>query len=428
MEESAVSHNLATYIPMENVENLERYRPGGYHPVIPGDKLHDGRYTILSKLGYGGYSTVWMARSVPLQRLVALKIVIADESAASGEGEIRSLLRGHPGVQQLFDTFSLCGPNGTHRCFVSEPGGYSVDISKDARPWLFPLAVARAIAAQMVHATAFVHSHGIVHGDLHLNNWLLRIPFDLDALTDAQYLARYASATRPVQRLDGQPLSACIPPRVAYARGIGKTCSELRLADAGVLLADFGAAWCPAETDVYHLCTPPAYLPPEAALETLGPMGPGADIWTLAVSLYAVFARGRLIEELCDSEHDAFAQHVCLLGSEQPPLVAWLDAWSTRAEYFDAQGNWEPRRPTGASDPLEARLLALRDERRDFDKHAGVELCDEEFAHLSEMLRYMLRWEPAERLPADALMRARWMRDWGLPAKEAVDSNTKKST
>lgn len=43
-------------------ENFLDYRPGGYHPVTLGDTLQDGRYKIHHKLGYGGFSTVWVAR------------------------------------------------------------------------------------------------------------------------------------------------------------------------------------------------------------------------------------------------------------------------------------------------------------------------------------------------------------------------------
>jgi hypothetical protein len=54
------------------VENLEAYRPGGYHPLYLGDHLHNQRYTILRKLGYGSYSTVWLARD---QRCVFAAII-----------------------------------------------------------------------------------------------------------------------------------------------------------------------------------------------------------------------------------------------------------------------------------------------------------------------------------------------------------------
>jgi serine/threonine protein kinase len=43
-------------------ENAARYKPGGYHPVKLGDKLGTDRYQILHKLGYGGFSTVWLAK------------------------------------------------------------------------------------------------------------------------------------------------------------------------------------------------------------------------------------------------------------------------------------------------------------------------------------------------------------------------------
>ncbi len=45
-----------------DAEPLRRYRPGGYHPIHLGDQLKDGRYKILHKVGWGGYSTTWAAR------------------------------------------------------------------------------------------------------------------------------------------------------------------------------------------------------------------------------------------------------------------------------------------------------------------------------------------------------------------------------
>jgi serine/threonine protein kinase len=34
---------------------------GGYHPVCLGDTFKNGRYKIHHKLGFGGFSTVWLA-------------------------------------------------------------------------------------------------------------------------------------------------------------------------------------------------------------------------------------------------------------------------------------------------------------------------------------------------------------------------------
>ena len=43
-------------------EDLEDYCKGGYHPVEPGQEYKDGRYTVVRKLGWGHFSTVWLAR------------------------------------------------------------------------------------------------------------------------------------------------------------------------------------------------------------------------------------------------------------------------------------------------------------------------------------------------------------------------------
>ena len=45
-----------------NQEDMSKYRPGGFHPVRLGDTFKDGRYKIHHKLGWGGYSTVWLAK------------------------------------------------------------------------------------------------------------------------------------------------------------------------------------------------------------------------------------------------------------------------------------------------------------------------------------------------------------------------------
>jgi hypothetical protein len=38
------------------------YCPGDYHPIWLGDTFKDGRYTVIQKLGFGVYSTVWLCR------------------------------------------------------------------------------------------------------------------------------------------------------------------------------------------------------------------------------------------------------------------------------------------------------------------------------------------------------------------------------
>ena len=43
-----------------DVEEIEDYHPDGYHPCHVGEII-DSKYVILKKLGWGHFSTVWLA-------------------------------------------------------------------------------------------------------------------------------------------------------------------------------------------------------------------------------------------------------------------------------------------------------------------------------------------------------------------------------
>lgn len=46
-----------------DVEPVEEYRRGGYHPVHLND-VFNGRYEVTAKLAYGSHSTVWQAKDL----------------------------------------------------------------------------------------------------------------------------------------------------------------------------------------------------------------------------------------------------------------------------------------------------------------------------------------------------------------------------
>ncbi|KAK9247894.1 CMGC/SRPK protein kinase [Lipomyces tetrasporus] len=68
---------------LDNIEQIENYRKRGFHPVSIGENFARGRYRILHKLGFGGFSTVWLARDERNHRLVSLKIVTAEDLSTS---------------------------------------------------------------------------------------------------------------------------------------------------------------------------------------------------------------------------------------------------------------------------------------------------------------------------------------------------------
>lgn len=58
------SYSSAASIMTEDEEDWEEYVKGGYHPVKIGDTFSDGRYLVVRKLGWGHFSTVWLAKDL----------------------------------------------------------------------------------------------------------------------------------------------------------------------------------------------------------------------------------------------------------------------------------------------------------------------------------------------------------------------------
>ena len=171
------------YYPEVDVEDLEEYTPGGFHPTSIGDVFDDGRYTIVHKLGFGGYSTIWLARDHQSQRYVSLKILAASSSESNPEADIllslQNSLSTHAGkrfIPLLLDQFIFDGPNGQHRCLVGEPFGSSISTCQEnSVDFMFPADAARSIAAQLMMCLSYLHESGICHGGIALLPFCLQV-------------------------------------------------------------------------------------------------------------------------------------------------------------------------------------------------------------------------------------------------------------
>lgn len=170
---SSTGHGRAQYKIIEHVEDLDRYCPGGYHPMQIGDDLDDGQYRLVDKLGYGGYSTIWLARDLRRARYVAVKAITADASACTPESSLIHSLVNSPStpgkeiIPHLIDEFWVAGPNGKHRCIVTAPAQMSLLDAKEASIFgLFQPKVAQSVIAQLIRGVAFLHSEGVVHGGM----------------------------------------------------------------------------------------------------------------------------------------------------------------------------------------------------------------------------------------------------------------------
>ena len=158
----------------EFVESLERYGPGGYHPIHLGDKFSDGRYEVIYKLGEGSFSTVWLCKDTQTQHYVSVKVAVSETGRRQNTEleilhEVRHGNPEHPGkrfVRLLHDEFNVEGPNGRHQCFVFPVALNSVAFAKRASlrdDDMFLAPVARSIVVQVLLALSYIHSCGIVH-------------------------------------------------------------------------------------------------------------------------------------------------------------------------------------------------------------------------------------------------------------------------
>ncbi|TRX88294.1 hypothetical protein FHL15_010798 [Xylaria flabelliformis] len=167
-------------------EDLENYTAGGFHPVNLGDTFQGGRYTIRHKLGYGGYSTAWLAYDKDAMRWVSIKVKSAAAStedldqdreiSALKQLERRYIELAHRGTMpfaRLLDCFHHTGPNGTHNCLVTELLGPSVADVLECYEYqertFRPDTVLRA-SCQLLDDLIFFHQAGFVHGDVSIGN------------------------------------------------------------------------------------------------------------------------------------------------------------------------------------------------------------------------------------------------------------------
>ena len=189
--------------PVHDPSAAETVDAGGPHRPSPGDETQDvvpsrpvGKapqaipgYDILGKLGQGGMGVVYKARHRGLNRLVALKMVLAGEHARPEElirfqQEAEAVARlQHPNIVAVYDV-GRCEDCPYFTMELVEGGSLSQRLA--GRPQ--SAGDAAAIVEKLARAMHAAHQSGIIHRDLKPGNVLLQIdnPSEKSAICNLQ--------------------------------------------------------------------------------------------------------------------------------------------------------------------------------------------------------------------------------------------------
>uniref|UniRef100_A0A3Q0R6M1 non-specific serine/threonine protein kinase n=1 Tax=Amphilophus citrinellus TaxID=61819 RepID=A0A3Q0R6M1_AMPCI len=194
----------------EEQEDPNDYCKGGYHHVKVGD-LYNGKYHVIRKLGWGHFSTVWLAWDIQVKRFVAMKVVKSAEHYTETALDEIKLLRSvrnsdtndpnREMVVQLLDDFKISGVNGTHVCMVFEVLGHHLLkwIIKSNYQGL-PLPCVKSIIRQVLQGLDYLHTKcQIIHTDIKPENILMSV--------DEPYVRKLAAEATEWQKAGAPPPS-----------------------------------------------------------------------------------------------------------------------------------------------------------------------------------------------------------------------------
>jgi serine/threonine protein kinase len=214
-------------------------------------------YQLLEELGHGGMGVVYKARHLKLNRLVALKMILAGGRASRAERErftaeaeaVAQLL--HPNIVQIYEIGEQNGLPFFALEFV-EGGTLEDHAGRTPQP---PLQAAR-IVAMLAEGMDCAHQRGIIHRDLKPANVLL-----------APASGGGPGGGRP----PAEPGANWVPKITDFGLAKRLEGSSGRTSDGSILGT-------------------PSYMAPEQAEGRVRELGPASDVYSLGAILYDLLA------------------------------------------------------------------------------------------------------------------------------------------
>jgi serine/threonine protein kinase len=362
-------------------ENSHMYRHGGFHPVVLGDFLgDDNRYKVIFKLGHGGYSVVWGCRDTVDNKYVAIKLQAAILSKDNCQDvTIQDLLLG--GDEANRDAleaahiilpashFWIDGPNGRHLALVLPLLGPSIEDMwrwhGDSPAWR------KKVVRQLVESVAYLHGHGVVHGDFRPDNILTRVNPELHELAEDDLLLLMGGGfdaegfpLREGEDEDAEP-GPHEPKYLCVGKNLYRVPDEYLYVDE-IAVVDFGVAFSedtPPDDDAIPL----EYRAPEGWLDISDQPGKPVDLWALACTIVKVLTGGEAFQMglFGPSVRNFMTQLEYIMGPmPEPYREAWRAAGHKKLLSCDEEAPQDDEMLDGALSKLLSMSVELFQERR----------------------------------------------------------------
>lgn len=221
-------------------------RPSQQNAIRGGEAVHCfGDYELLKEIARGGMGVVYKARQTSLNRVVALKMILAGQLASEEdvrrfrtEAEAAANLE-HPGIVPVYEVGEH---NGQHYFSMGYVEGESL-ADRIARGPVEPQTAAELVR-RIAAAIGYAHGQGVVHRDLK-------------------------------------------PANVLLARGPKKQASRIapKITDFGLAKQTQGDSGL---TGTGQILGTPSYMPPEQAAGDTKAVGPLSDVYSLGAILYCL--------------------------------------------------------------------------------------------------------------------------------------------
>ncbi|KAL3474093.1 protein kinase [Aspergillus californicus] len=371
-------HSITTANPsLIEEQTLPFYHKKRYYPVCIGDTFKEERYRIIAKLGYGGYSTVWLAWDNSTNQYASLEVSIeqSEDKPSPVVNEVNMLRRmktfaetgdpDNPGLlftRLATDIFDIHTLSGRHSCMVFKPQGHSLRMLQTTFPDAkVPNPLVGALMHRLFFSLNWLYARcKLIHTDISPLNVLTRLG-DEDSFKHIE---------------DQKSQNPSVP--IISDTGVAVYQSRHSFLQCGgiPILTDFGNMREDDGRILDDWVMPDIYRAPET-LELL---------------------EGRNLFDPVDRVHNqyvlplALAQYIAYLG---PPPLHMLRESPHFSTYFDEQGNW-----TLSEAPIPKTSL------EDF---VTVIPPGEEKDLFLKFIRRMLVWDPVERAVANEIIDDEWL-------------------